>query len=86
VTSEQPGRPTENTNGEEVFTHTFAQRSFTMLCNCDSGLESERVYDARGIYLARVCDACRERRLAGFRPDIFEDSDYECDEPINEDY
>jgi hypothetical protein len=30
-----------------------------------------------------VCDDCKAEKLAGFRPDIFEN--YECDEPIDED-
>ncbi len=39
-------------------------------------------YDARGIYLARVCDACVEYVLAGYRPEVLSDSEYEADEPI----
>jgi hypothetical protein len=41
------------------------------------------VYDARNIFVAYVCDKCRELRLAGFRPEIFTDSDYECDETVD---
>ena len=53
-----------------------------MTCPCGSGLESEDIYDARGIYVARVCPKCRKERLKGYRQDIFDDPDYECDEPI----
>lgn len=54
------------------------------LCVCGSGLPSEEVKDARGIYLARVCRKCRAERLAGFRPEVLNDSGYECDEAIEE--
>jgi hypothetical protein len=53
-------------------------------CRCGSGLPSEEVKDARGIYLARVCDGCRAERLAEFRPEVLTDGGYECDEPIEE--
>ena len=55
-------------------------------CKCESGLPWRELSDARGIYVARVCDACEERVKAKYRADIFEDSDYETDEPIEEDY
>lgn len=56
------------------------------LCSCGSGEYPEEVYDARGIFVANVCDKCRKERLWGYRPEIFTDSDYWCDEPIDEDY
>ncbi len=44
-------------------------------------------YDARGIYLCRVCDKCREDQLATFRPDVLTNPSYHADEPIEpEDY
>ena len=52
-------------------------------CTCESGLQSERLYDGHGIYLCRVCPACESDKLSRFRPDIFEQ--YECDEPIDSD-
>jgi hypothetical protein len=58
----------------------------THLCSCGSGEYPEDVYDARGIFVARVCDKCRKKKLAGYRKDIFEDSNYYCDEQIDEDY
>lgn len=56
------------------------------LCSCGSGQWAEPAYDARGIYVAAVCDKCREERLSHYRPEIFTEPDYECDEPIDEDY
>ena len=44
-------------------------------------------YDARGIYLARVCGKCKSAKLAGFRREVLTNPAYECDEPIEpEDY
>ena len=58
-----------------------------MKCNCGSGMESWAEYDARGIYLTRVCDNCVDEKLKGFRPEVLTDSQYECDEDIEpEDY
>ena len=54
-------------------------------CTCGSGQFPEAVHDARGIFCCYVCDACREEKLAGYRSDIFSDSNYDCDEPIDED-
>jgi hypothetical protein len=36
--------------------------------------------DARGIPLARVCDHCIREKLAGYRPDVLTDSQYEADD------
>jgi hypothetical protein len=52
---------------------------------CDSGKYHEEVYDARGIYVGRVCEDCRERTLKVYRKDIFTDSNYEVDELLDED-
>lgn len=52
------------------------------ICNCGSGLPSWWAKDARGIELARVCDQCEERKLAGYRPEVLTDSNYEADEDI----
>ena len=52
-------------------------------CPCGSGEWPEAVHDARGIFVAYVCnDACRKERLRGYREDIFTDSNYWHDEPI----
>ena len=55
------------------------------MCSCGSGFPSWEATDARGLFLARVCSECREERLSAFRPDVLTDSNYECDEPIEED-
>ena len=42
-------------------------------------------YDAQGIPLCRVCDQCREAKLARFRPEILTGYDQShVDEPIEE--
>ena len=56
-----------------------------MNCHCGSGLPSRELLDARGIYCSRVCDECEQRVRQQFRPDIFTDSNYWADEPIEED-
>lgn len=58
------------------------------LCSCGSGKYPERADDARGIFIANVCDDCRKERLKGYRLEVLEDPNYECDEPIepDEDY
>jgi len=49
---------------------------------CTPG-EAWREYDARGIYLCRVCDTCREAKLAQYRPEILSGYDQsDVDEPI----
>lgn len=53
-------------------------------CHCGSGLPSEELLDAKGIYCCRVCDACRVERMSQFRPDVFADPDYWTDEPVDE--
>jgi hypothetical protein len=40
------------------------------------------VNDAKGIPLARVCPACKDRILAKYRKDVLENPDYQTDEPI----
>lgn len=56
-----------------------------VLCPCGSGKESRWNSDARGIPLCRTCSDCHERRMAGYRPEVLRDANYECDEPIEED-
>ena len=53
----------------------------TMIVNPDEGWSE---YDARGIYLAFVCDKCRQAKLAKYRPEVLTNPAYECDEPIYE--
>jgi hypothetical protein len=43
-------------------------------------------YDAQGIELARVCDACKDEKLSRYRPEILTGySQADVDEPIEED-
>jgi hypothetical protein len=39
-------------------------------------------YDARGIELCKVCDACVDEKLAQFRPEVLRDPNYHADEDI----
>ena len=54
------------------------------LCDCGSGEYPEKQYDARGIYLTSTCDQCEAEKLGRYRPDVLTDSNYWCDEPIDE--
>lgn len=56
------------------------------LCGCGSGELSKAVYDARGIFVTFCCNKCRDRKLRGYRPEIFTNPNYHVDEPIEEDY
>jgi hypothetical protein len=58
--------------------------AFARPCFCGSGLYASWVNDARGIPLAKVCDKCREEKLAGCRPEVLTHSNYEADEPIDD--
>jgi hypothetical protein len=55
------------------------------ICPCGSGNASTDYYDARGLFLTRACSKCRDRKLGYFRPEVLTDSNYECDEAIEED-
>ena len=55
-------------------------------CHCGSGELSYIVYDARGIPVGKACDECEEKLKSKYRPEIFDDCQYECDEQIDEDY
>ena len=55
---------------------------YTRRCGCGSGECATPEYDARGIYLCAACPACRDRKLAGYRPEVRTNPNYECDEPI----
>lgn len=58
----------------------------TYTCNCGSGKCKWELVDARGIFCTYVCDDCVEEKKSHYRKDIFEDSNYWTDEPIEEDY
>tara|TARA_R110000823_G_scaffold101636_17_gene218384 strand:- start:10635 stop:10820 length:186 start_codon:yes stop_codon:yes gene_type:complete len=51
-------------------------------CTCGSGQEREQLKDARGIFVAFVCDKCITEKQKGYRPEIFTDPDYWADEQI----
>lgn len=53
-------------------------------CPCGSGRAREEVRDAHGIFLAFVCDDCRDERLSGFRSEVLTDADYWHDEPLDD--
>lgn len=55
-------------------------------CNCGSGLLREELLDARGIFCGYVCSKCESEKKSHYRPEIFSDSGYECDEQIGDDY
>ena len=42
-------------------------------------------YDARGIYLCKVCTKCEKAKLSRYRPEVLTDSCYAADEPIDPD-
>jgi hypothetical protein len=54
------------------------------ICHCGSGQYPQTLYDARGIPVGRCCRACEAKLRAKYRPEIFTDSQYECDERIEE--
>jgi hypothetical protein len=56
------------------------------VCSCGSNLSFEDIYDARRIFVARVCNKCREQKLKKFRKEIFTDPNYWHDEPISDDH
>ena len=53
-------------------------------CTCGSNKESYPLEDARGIFCGIVCEDCVEEKKSQYRPEIFTDSDYWTDEPIDE--
>lgn len=54
------------------------------LCPCGSGEPRRELVDARGIFCTFVCDKCEKQKRAKFRSDIFTDSQYWTDEPVEE--
>lgn len=62
-----------------------SMNSIPRFCHCGSEKYSYELYDAKGIYVSRVCEDCEEEVKAGFRPEIFEDSNYYTEEPVDND-
>jgi len=56
-------------------------------CPCGSGKLSWWEFDGRGIPLTRVCEVCREQKLAKYRPEILNRyyTQADVDERIEED-
>lgn len=53
-------------------------------CRCGSGKERRELNDARGIFVAYVCDDCEATVKKRYRADIFTNPGYETDEPIDD--
>ena len=53
-------------------------------CSCGSGKPRYELVDARGIFCGYVCVDCEAAKRARYRSEIFENSQYECDEAIGE--
>lgn len=53
------------------------------LCPCGSGKSSWWLRDARGIECCRICENCEAEKKKRYRPEIFEDPAYECDEDVD---
>jgi NADH:ubiquinone oxidoreductase subunit D len=54
-------------------------------CNCGSGEIWQPVEDARGIFVSYVCSQCEEKKLGGYRKEIFENPNYQTDEFVEVD-
>jgi len=54
-------------------------------CTCGSGHFPTALHDARGIFVAYVCNACEAAKTARYRPEIFTDPNYAADEDIDGD-
>ena len=53
-------------------------------CRCGSDKPRYRLNDARGLFCAYVCQNCEAKEKQKYRPEIFTDSQYFTDEPIDE--
>jgi hypothetical protein len=53
-------------------------------CPCGSGEWPEAMHDGYGIFLCYACGKCKKKKMMSYRGDI--GTNYECDEPIEEDY
>lgn len=58
------------------------------LCSCGASESRRPLYDARGIFVAYVCDSCETQKKSKYRAEIFINPDYDTmDETIEpEDY
>ena len=53
-------------------------------CHCGSGEFRTPLYDARGVFCAYVCSKCDAEVRGKYRADVFTDSDYWTDEPVED--
>lgn len=51
-------------------------------CPCGSGHEAWPLHDARGIFVSYVCEICEKEKRSRYRSEIFDNPNYETDEPI----
>ena len=49
------------------------------------GYDRRDEYDARGIYLCKVCIKCIKHKLRGYRPEVLTNPFYTASEPIEPD-
>jgi hypothetical protein len=55
------------------------------VCPCGSGSWPTARHDARGIFLCYVCERCEAKKMAGYRPEVLTNSNYEADD-LGDDY
>ena len=68
---------------EHLTTEHRLERTAEDSCVCGSGKVARWIYDARRIPVAKACPACKADKLAGYREDIFTDSNYWTDEAVD---
>lgn len=49
-------------------------------CTCGSKKWPREQYDARGIFLCYTCSKCEREKLAGYRPEVLDELNYEADD------
>jgi hypothetical protein len=54
-------------------------------CKCGSGLHRYKLVDARGIFCDYVCGECEATVKKKYRSDVFTNSNYWTDEPVEPD-
>lgn len=65
----------------------MAKYSLETCPHCQRETYAPQHLDARGIFISYACDQCWPALEKKYRPEIFTDSQYETDEPIEpEDY
>ena len=73
-------------NGSRVISRGVQKVIYkTMCCSCGSRHLPDKLFDARGIYVGRVCPECEEITRSKYRAEIFSDPNYEADDLGDED-